>query len=302
MEILVPLLCGPSCRKRPISIHFGIYGHAQRLRIPSKQGSTGRLTVHSPQEPHFVPEVATDSISVHAHELVLSQATFTPSQGSVCQSSSIALKTKLKTAVIDFEEVLPVGKGVLEIKFRGTLNETWTQLGTVKWSRSFWAPHQYAKGDDRDSSKRLPYAHLLVETSFQILRETVYHFDLSVLSVLSQSFGSCLKTTDEKNSSQDQMAGFYRSQYTDSKGVKRFMATTQFEAIDARRCFPCWDEPARKATFVVTMIYPSNLMAISNMPLGRKPQFLSPGPVLNLGQNGIFFHDRRQSIRFFMVE
>ena len=49
------------------------------------------------------------------------------------------------------------------------------------------------------------------------------------------------------------MAGFYRSQYTDSKGVKRFLATTQFEAIDARRCFPCWDEPARKATFVVTM-------------------------------------------------
>ena len=168
------------------------------LESQVSRGSTGRLTVHSPQKPHFVPEVATDSISVHAHELVLSQATFTPSQGSVCQSSSIALKTKLKTAVIDFEEVLPVGKGVLEIKFRGTLNETWTQLGTVKWSRSFWAPHQYTKGDDRDSSKRLPYAHLLVETSFQILRETVYHFDLSVLSVLSQSFRSCLKTTDEK--------------------------------------------------------------------------------------------------------
>lgn len=131
-------------------------------------------------------QVATDSISVHAHELVLSAASFTPSQGSVCQSDSIALRTKAKTAVIGFEEVLPVGKGVLEIKFRGTLN--------------------------------------------------------------------------------DQMSGFYRSQYTDSKGVKRFMATTQFEAIDARKCFPCWDEPARKATFVVTMIYPSNLTAISNMP------------------------------------
>ena len=63
------------------------------------------------------------------------------------------------------------------------------------------------------------------------------------------------------------MAGFYRSQYTDSHGQKRFLATTQFEAIDARRCFPCWDEPARKATFVVTMIYPSHLMAISNMSL-----------------------------------
>ena len=56
-------------------------------------------------------QVATDSISVHAHELVLSAASFTPSQGSVCQSDSIALRTKAKTAVIGFEEVLPVGKG-----------------------------------------------------------------------------------------------------------------------------------------------------------------------------------------------
>ena len=56
-------------------------------------------------------QVATDSISVHAHELVLSAASFTPSQGSVCQSDSITLRTKAKTAVIGFEEVLPVGKG-----------------------------------------------------------------------------------------------------------------------------------------------------------------------------------------------
>jgi len=68
----------------------------------------------------------------------------------------------------------------------------------------------------------------------------------------------------------DQMAGFYRSQYTNSKGQKVFMGTTQFEAIDARRCFPCWDEPGRKATFTVTLIVPADLMALSNMPESRQ--------------------------------
>lgn len=50
----------------------------------------------------------------------------------------------------------------------------------------------------------------------------------------------------------NQMAGFYRSGYTSADGEKRIMASTQFEALDARRCFPCWDEPARKAIFEVT--------------------------------------------------
>ena len=62
----------------------------------------------------------------------------------------------------------------------------------------------------------------------------------------------------------DQLRGFYRSQYTDAEGRHRFLATTQFEATDARRAFPCWDEPSLKATFEVTLIIPSDLTAISN--------------------------------------
>jgi aminopeptidase N len=62
------------------------------------------------------------------------------------------------------------------------------------------------------------------------------------------------------------MAGFYRSNYTDADGKKQVMASTQFEALDARRAFPCWDEPAVKATFSVALIVPKELTAISNMP------------------------------------
>ena len=67
----------------------------------------------------------------------------------------------------------------------------------------------------------------------------------------------------------DQMAGFYRSSYKDNSGKDQIMATTQLEAIDARRCYPCWDEPAHKAVFTVSMIHDSSLTAISNMPVSR---------------------------------
>ncbi|KAK9273621.1 hypothetical protein L1049_018431 [Liquidambar formosana] len=48
----------------------------------------------------------------------------------------------------------------------------------------------------------------------------------------------------------DKMKGFYKSTY-ELKGEKRNMAVTQFEPADARRCFPCWDEPACKVATVV---------------------------------------------------
>ncbi|XP_016007055.1 aminopeptidase N [Rousettus aegyptiacus] len=62
----------------------------------------------------------------------------------------------------------------------------------------------------------------------------------------------------------DDLAGFYRSEYLDGN-VKKVLATTQMQSTDARKSFPCFDEPAMKATFNITLIHPSNLTALSNM-------------------------------------
>ena len=68
----------------------------------------------------------------------------------------------------------------------------------------------------------------------------------------------------------DRLLGFYKSQYKDRKGKTKYLATTQFEAADARRAFPCWDEPAVKATFDVSLLVDKHLDAISNMPVISK--------------------------------
>ena len=70
----------------------------------------------------------------------------------------------------------------------------------------------------------------------------------------------------------DKLVGFYRSTFTDEAGAERVLATTQMEATDARRAFPCWDEPDAKAVFGVTLVVPDGLLAISNAgELGREP-------------------------------
>ena len=61
----------------------------------------------------------------------------------------------------------------------------------------------------------------------------------------------------------DQLRGFYRSTFVDEDGEVRTIATTQFESTNARRAFPCFDEPDFKAVFGVTMIVPADLMAVS---------------------------------------
>ncbi|MBM4395654.1 MAG: M1 family metallopeptidase [Deltaproteobacteria bacterium] len=64
--------------------------------------------------------------------------------------------------------------------------------------------------------------------------------------------------------------GFYASTWTDESGRDHPLAATQFESTYARRAFPCWDEPAFKAVFGVTLVVPDGLAAISNAAIASE--------------------------------
>src|ERR1700727_2201743 len=93
--------------------------------------------------------------------------------------------------------------------------------------------------------------------------------------------GPCTISCRFSGTLNDKLRGFYRSTYTGLDGETQTMATTQFESVDARRSFPCFDEPDRKAVFEVTLIVEPGLDAISNSPVIAVDQV-----------------DRKQRIRF----
>jgi len=76
--------------------------------------------------------------------------------------------------------------------------------------------------------------------------------------------GSAVLSLQFSGELNDKMKGFYRTKSV-RNGLTKYFACTQFEPTDARRCFPCWDEPAIKATFDCSLVVPSHMVALSNM-------------------------------------
>jgi len=84
--------------------------------------------------------------------------------------------------------------------------------------------------------------------------------------------GTAIIELDFTGSFDDRLRGFYRSTLTNSDGTTDSIATTQFQSTDARRAFPCFDEPDMKATFAISLVAPEGLLAISNgAELSRAP-------------------------------
>ncbi|XP_056248698.1 glutamyl aminopeptidase [Seriola aureovittata] len=70
------------------------------------------------------------------------------------------------------------------------------------------------------------------------------------------------------------VVGFYRVIYNE-EGTTKKIAATDHEPTDARKSFPCFDEPNKKATFKVSIVHDAHYEALSNMPVEGTPQNLA---------------------------
>ena len=81
--------------------------------------------------------------------------------------------------------------------------------------------------------------------------------------------GNCQLALEFDGRIGEQAQGLFYVKYASPSG-KKVMLGTQMEPTDARRVFPCWDEPAFRATFDLTVVMPKKLAAVSNMPIERE--------------------------------
>jgi aminopeptidase N len=64
--------------------------------------------------------------------------------------------------------------------------------------------------------------------------------------------------------------GMFLQQYLKPDGSRGVLVSTKMESTDARRMFPCWDEPAFRATFELTVTVPAEWATVSNMPVAGR--------------------------------
>lgn len=87
---------------------------------------------------------------------------------------------------------------------------------------------------------------------------------LEIKSVDDIPVGDYTLKIDYNGQLKDDDLGFYVSKYTNENNEEVWLAATQFEAMNARHAFPCFDEPALKATFDIKIEHACSYDAISN--------------------------------------
>ena len=116
------------------------------------------------------------------------------------------------------------------------------------------------------NSKELELSNLEVKQGETVIHSTFNEKDEFVTVNLQEKIsGSFSLSVNYSSQYSEAMDGFYRSKYNENN-----LYSTHFEATDARKAFPCFDQPDLKATFSISIQVPEGYMALSNNSLKEK--------------------------------
>jgi aminopeptidase N len=106
-----------------------------------------------------------------------------------------------------------------------------------------------------------PVAKVASDDEQQLTTVTLVHTARPGLHTLTFSYQGKLET---------QPHGLFVQHYTNHGGTRGLLLSTKMESTDARRMFPCWDEPSFRATFQLTVTVPAAWATVSNMPVSKR--------------------------------
>lgn len=193
----------------------------------------------------------------------------------------------------DDRDVLPKGLKPVNynLKIYAIDNDALTFAGTVVIHYTVSAPTTAIHLNARDLTIKDAQVATFSTKTETVIDVTSITYDkatevatLALATPIDEAVTKVLVTVNYSGVIQTNMAGFYRSKYKEaSSGKDTLMLSTQFEATDARRAFPCADEPNLKATFDLSIVVPETWTAISNMPVISSQ---TPGSGKKSGEDG----------------
>ncbi|KAJ8335466.1 hypothetical protein SKAU_G00388080 [Synaphobranchus kaupii] len=169
------------------------------------------------------------------------------------ESYKIYLRTHLYSNVTDIENQNFNFTGNSTVKFK-CVNVT----NTIYIHSSALNVTLIGVADEKGKEMATHQVHLMEDEREFVIIELVDSLRIDGLYYLSTEFhGECFSFTT---------IGLSVSRYTDERNDERFLASSGMEPTNARKLFPCFDEPAMKAVFNITIIHRKGSIALSNMP------------------------------------
>ncbi|CRK96557.1 CLUMA_CG010037, isoform A [Clunio marinus] len=228
------------------------------------------FAVCSPDESQKAEKKIQDHDEVYNLSMALTTSTYSPDKSSPKYAQDLRLPRSIIPISYDIvllpllsgENFTSTGEVAIKIKILESCKNVTLHSNTLS---IVWNDSQIQKLDNDDK----PFENISIKNQYFVedkqflVLETSKELEENSYYVVKLQFSGMIK---------DNLQGFYKSSYKENSETK-WLASTQFQSTDARRAFPCFDEPNLKAKFKLSLGRPNEMKTLSNMPIEKTVLF-----------------------------